>query len=510
MKYLKLTAPLFVLVSSNLYGQGQTLRGQTLMHDGVQRTYELYVPSTYSPDQAWPLVLNLHGYTGNGPGQMSLGMNVVAEREGFLVAYPSAINGNWMNSRDSDVGFIDSLLDEINSAYNVDTSRVYATGLSQGGIMSYILGAERPETFAAIASVSGVRFLDSGDTLFPSDVPRVPPRALPLLHIHGTADGTVPFDGGDLVDPQFTVTFPSVQSILNEWLANNSCKLSPLVTELPDPKPDDNLTVTLLSYEDCSSYTGRSNAEHTAEVQFYRINGGGHVWPTAPRTLDANTEIWNFFSRHELPASGVQEPALVAGDADQDLDFDQLDLVQVQVAAKYLTGQTATWGEGDWNGAPGGSRGNPPAGDGTFNQLDIVAAQQAGRYMMGPYAAVSPNGQRGGTQTSIIFEADAGELSADGPAGKELTSVNIDLAARILTGNPAQNVGGIFGSVSFGSLAQAGMSEEFIPNDLGVFGSLAGSGDLGDVELLYVPEPSTIGLFTLGLLVGLWRFPRKA
>ena len=70
-------------------------------------------------------------------------------------------------------------------------------------------------------------------------------------------------------------------------------------------------------------------------------------------------------------------PMLRAGDADMDLDFDQLDLVQVQIGGKYLTDGPATWGEGDWNGAPGGFPGSPPPGDGLFNQLDIVAAQQA-------------------------------------------------------------------------------------------------------------------------------------
>ena len=74
-----------------------------------------------------------------------------------------------------------------------------------------------------------------------------------------------------------------------------------------------------------------------------------------------------------------------AGDADQDFDFDQLDLVQVQSAAKYLTGELATWGEGDWNGAPGGRVGRPPPGDGLFDQLDIVAAQQAAIYLTGSY-----------------------------------------------------------------------------------------------------------------------------
>ena len=80
-------------------------------------------------------------------------------------------------------------------------------------------------------------------------------------------------------------------------------------------------------------------------------------------------------------------PALMAGDADRDLDFDQLDLVQVQQSALYLTGHAATWGQGDWNGAPGGTIGSPPAGDGVFDQLDIVAALTAGHYLRGPYAA---------------------------------------------------------------------------------------------------------------------------
>ena len=71
---------------------------------------------------------------------------------------------------------------------------------------------------------------------------------------------------------------------------------------------------------------------------------------------------------------GGGETQLQAGDANMDLKFDQLDLVQVQIAAKYLTGQAATWGEGDWNGAPGGSQGNPPAGDNKFDQLDIISA----------------------------------------------------------------------------------------------------------------------------------------
>ena len=83
------------------------------------------------------------------------------------------------------------------------------------------------------------------------------------------------------------------------------------------------------------------------------------------------------------------DPVLRAGDADMDLDFDQLDLVQVQIAAKYLTGQPATWGEGDWDGAPGGSPGDPPPGNSMFDQLDIISALAADTYLSGPYGAVN-------------------------------------------------------------------------------------------------------------------------
>ncbi len=211
--------------------------------------------------------------------------------------------------------------------------------------------------------------------------------------------------------------------------------------------------------------------------------------------------------------------ALQAGDADQDLDFDQLDLVRVSVAGKYLSGQAATWGDGDWDGAPGGSPGSPPAGDRVFNQVDIIAALNAGKYLTGPYAALAnANGVRGDGQTSIIYNAGTGEVAVDAPAGTNLTSVNIDSAGRIFTGAPATNLGGSFdndadnnifkatfgssfGSLSFGNVAQAGLSQQFVLNDLTVVGSLAGGGALGNVDLIFVPEPATILLASFAFLV---------
>ena len=88
---------------------------------------------------------------------------------------------------------------------------------------------------------------------------------------------------------------------------------------------------------------------------------------------------------HRLGDRRARRQKLHPGDADQDLDFDQIDLVQVQVSAKYLSDRPATWGEGDWNGAPGGSPGSPPPGDGVFDQHDLVAVLQWNTYMAGTY-----------------------------------------------------------------------------------------------------------------------------
>jgi hypothetical protein len=105
---------------------------------------------------------------------------------------------------------------------------------------------------------------------------------------------------------------------------------------------------------------------------------------------------------HDLEIRTIADPRVQAGDSDQDLDFDQRDLVHVQVVGKYLTGQPATWGEGDWDGAPGGSPGDPPEGDGVFNQLDIIAAVKSETYLTGPYAVM---------QASASFDASLAELA---------------------------------------------------------------------------------------------------
>jgi hypothetical protein len=213
---------------------------------------------------------------------------------------------------------------------------------------------------------------------------------------------------------------------------------------------------------------------------------------------------------------------LEPGDADMDGDFDQLDLVRVQIAAKYLTGEPATWGDGDWNGGPGGSLDGkiPPPGNGQFDQLDIIAALNAGKYLTGPYAALAGPGTTGDEQTSLVYDAGNGELKVDSPANTNLTSINIDSArALFIAANAnADAFGGSFDNTSdnnlfkatfgdeFGDLSlgvgvmPAGLSEAEVTADLTAVGSLAGGGDLGPVDLVYIPEPSTLALLCIALV----------
>ena len=147
----------------------------------------------------------------------------------------------------------------------------------------------------------------------------------------------------------------------------------------------------------------------------------------------------------------------------------------------------------------------------------ILSALGAGKYLTGPYAAIARGGNAGDAQTSIMYDPATGEMAVDAPAGTELTSINIDSAGGIFTGAAAENLGGSFdndadnnifkatfgasfGSLSFGNVAQSSLSEDFLLGDLTAVGSLAGGGDLGDVDLIYVPEPAAIVLLVVGMI----------
>ena len=270
---------------STAYGQGQVLN-KTLQHDGRARSYTLYIPPSYTGSEAWPLVMNLHGAGGDGSWQMSnAGMNAAANTGNFLVAYPNATvspgygyslwnDGSLFPNGPDDVDFISTMIDELATSYHIDSSRVYATGLSNGGAMSYYLASQLPNRLAAIAAVGA-----------PRPANPTAPRPLPVLHVHGTADSFVPIAGGFMNIPlpggEYFSTFrvPAIDDVIDDWRESNGSVGEPVVTQLPDLNTQDSSTVTLIRYEDGERYLTAAGDERSAEVLYYMIEGGGHTWP---------------------------------------------------------------------------------------------------------------------------------------------------------------------------------------------------------------------------------------
>jgi len=300
-----------LLFCSALYGQEGTVLERSLVLQNVTRYYLLYVPAAYTGQEAWPLVINFHGYSSSAPSQMinHAKMNAVADTGHFLIAYPQGLvvkdlqdgssNAGWYipgstGASHDDVAFTDRLIDQIDSDFNIDLARVHATGWSNGGEFSFYLACMLPDRIASVASVSNAM----NDILL--DTCQVK-RPYSTLLIHGTADLIFPWSG-------LPVFFSSPPKTVSFWASHNNCSLDSVVTELPDLVTTDNSTVTLIQYFNCDDNT---------ETLFYRVNNGGHAWPgTGPsrwgntnRDINASVEIWNFFKRNPHPnfATGIDD-----------------------------------------------------------------------------------------------------------------------------------------------------------------------------------------------------------
>lgn len=296
---IKTFSTILALLATSALTAQTTLTG-TITHNGLQRDYRLYVPAGYNPANAAPLVLNLHGFTSNALEQeFYAGMNAVADTAGFLVCYPNGIDNSWnvgwfFGSTADDVGFLSALIDELSTRYTLDSNRVYACGMSNGGFMSYRLACELNDRIAAVASVTG--------SMVPAYRPQCNPgRPVAVMEIHGTADPVVPYNGLALI------SLP-IDTVVRFWVGNNSCALFADTTVVPDVAPNDGCTAIRIDYRNCDDNT---------EVALYRIQDGGHTWPGADTTIgvtnqdfDASVEIWRFFSRFRLnmPVGTEQTP----------------------------------------------------------------------------------------------------------------------------------------------------------------------------------------------------------
>jgi len=250
--------------------EGETIYG-SINHDDMEREYILYIPESYTGDVAVPLVLNFHGYTSTAFEQMNYGdFRPIADTEGFLVAHPQGtlFNGNthwnvggWTSgSTVDDVGFTDALIDHLANEYTVDLTRVYSTGMSNGGYMSFHLACRLSEKIAAIASVTGSMTPETYDDC-------IPLHPSPIMQIHGISDGSVPYEG--------TSWSKSIDEVLQYWVDYNGCYPDPTTTALPDIDPDDGSTVEYIVYD---------GGDNGVTVEHFKVIGGGHTWPR-PRAL---------------------------------------------------------------------------------------------------------------------------------------------------------------------------------------------------------------------------------
>lgn len=279
-------------------------RTRVLTVGGLERSYLVHIPAALDPAKPAPVVLAFHGGGTNAQSMEEIsGLNRKADEAGFIVVYPNGTGrfkrvltfnggnccGYAMHNRVDDVAFTRKILDDLAMRVNIDTKRVFATGMSNGAIMAYRLGSELSDRIAAIAPVGGPMGTESPN----------PKRPVSVIHFHGTQDTFAPFAGGRGRWLSNT-DFYSVDHSIQAWVEANGCRRDPVVTQLPD-KFADGTTVILKTY---------GSGKDGAEVILVEIAGGGHTWPgrepprrvlgRSTRDISANDLMWEFFQRHPL------------------------------------------------------------------------------------------------------------------------------------------------------------------------------------------------------------------
>ncbi|MCE9631649.1 MAG: polyhydroxybutyrate depolymerase [Planctomycetia bacterium] len=262
------------------------------------------VPDAPPPAAGWPLVLAFHGGQSH-PEMMRRfsGLDIFAASGRAIVVYPAGTGsreglltwnggnccGEARDQDSDDVAFARAVIADVAARHPIDRRRIHATGMSNGAMMAYRVAAELATMIASIAPVAGPLAL--------TDV--APVRPVSVLHFHGTLDQFTPLEGGVGRRSVTRVSHRPVVEGLLDWVRADGCPAEPIREAVPCPDAD-------LSIERFTWGPGKE----WSEVVFYRIEGGGHVWPgrtpdsfllgPAVPSLDANTLIWEFFARHPL------------------------------------------------------------------------------------------------------------------------------------------------------------------------------------------------------------------
>ena len=277
--------------------RAQTTVVGTIRSGGLVREYRLYVPAIYTRTTGpVPLLFNLHGYGSNNVQQEAYGdFRPIADTANFLVVHPNGTidaankrNWNTFGPRGTgidDVAFISALLDTLATRYRIDPDRVYSTGMSNGGFMSYELACQLSGRIAAIGSVTGSMIASRMSSCAPG-------RPVPVIEIHGTDDGTVPYTGGTAVN------FVAIPTLLAHWVQVNGCNPTPTITAVPNTNTTDGSTA------ERQVWAGGRNG---STVEHFRIIGGGHTWPGSAFVvgvtnldISASREVWRFLRPYRL------------------------------------------------------------------------------------------------------------------------------------------------------------------------------------------------------------------
>jgi len=281
------------------------------------RRFIVHVPPQAREGRPLPVVLSFHGGGGTARGtQEYFGTDPIADREGFIVVYPEGTGvlprrlhtwnagtccGYARDHHVDDVGFVRALLDDLARRTPIDQRRIYATGLSNGGMMSYRLAAELGDRIAAIAPIAGGMVVDSIRS----------PRPVPIMHIHSVDDPRALYAGGVSSFPftNIRVLHPVMDSVIARWARFDGCPATPVVGATIHGRagsPSAAHTATPIRYAPCAS---------GSELVLWKLTGAGHVWPGAgvqswqkyvgPATdvIGADTLMWRFFQRFSLPES---------------------------------------------------------------------------------------------------------------------------------------------------------------------------------------------------------------
>lgn len=285
------------------------LPARHLFVHGRRRSYHLYVPPALQGRRDVPLVLAFHGGGGYGLRFRDVSrFDEVAERFGFVVAYPNAVR-YWNDGRDGtrggpdDVAFAGKLIRHLVRKRGVDPKRVYATGQSNGGLLALRLACELSDRIAAFAPVLASLPVEYRDRCRPK-------RPLPILFINGTADQLIPWDGGRIPAGSAMGAGGQVLSVpdtIRFWRTHNGCEDAPTLQRVQDRDRLDGVSAELLRFRNC---------REGADLAMIKIRGGGHAWPgthlrpmgrraevvgDASYDFDASLVIWKFFEGRTLP-----------------------------------------------------------------------------------------------------------------------------------------------------------------------------------------------------------------